>query len=307
MEGDILGKLAWMFDEPFADSSAIPTYHVSRIARKQVTVALSGDGGDENFAGYRRYYFDRLENSIRRFIPYGARRILFGGVAGLYPKGDWLPQPLRAKTMLTNLSLTPERGYFRTRSTFHPEMKRKLFKEEIRKELAGYDSYSVLEKHFDECRGWDPLSRIQYVDVMTYLPDDILVKVDRASMANSLEVRAPLLDSRVMDLAATIPPDLKLNGATGKYLLKKISEPFLPKSVIYRKKMGFSVPMEKWMRTGHVSNLLEDLLGPNSMVGDFMEVKYIARMIDKHRKGVANFGPHLWALVVLEMWNKKYN
>jgi asparagine synthase (glutamine-hydrolysing) len=306
LDEDILGKMAWMFDEPFADSSAIPTYHVSRIARKQVTVALSGDGGDENFAGYRRYYFDLLENRVRGIIPEAVRRIVFGGLAGLYPKGDWLPQPLRAKSMLRNLSLTPERGYFRTRSVFQPEMKRKLLAEDIRRELDGYDSFSVLEKHFNDSRGWNPLSRIQYVDIMTYLPDDILVKVDRASMANSLEVRSPLLDNVLMELVASIPHNLKMNGAENKHILKKMSDPLLPKSIIYREKMGFSVPMKEWVKNKSVSKLIETLLGPGANVREYMDGKFIFHLLKSHRRGTANFENHLWTLMVFEMWHRRY-
>src|SRR5262249_41485998 len=182
----ILDDLVWHFDEPFADSSAVPTYYVSQVAREQVTVCLSGDGGDENFGGYRRYRFDVLENRVRAAVPAGLRRAVFRGLVAIYPKADWLPRMFRAKTLLTNLARTPEQASFRTMGWLWREMKRELYRPAFGQALGGYEPIFVLSSYFDRTRGWDPLSRIQYVDMKTYLVDDILTKVDRASMAHSL-------------------------------------------------------------------------------------------------------------------------
>src|SRR3954452_14397332 len=177
---DIVTKLAWHYDEPFADSSAVPTYYVSKLARQHVTVALSGDGGDENFAGYRRYKFDTRENRVRSLLPGGLRRSVFGPLASLYPKADWAPRIFRAKATLQSLARSPVEGYFNTMSSCPPELKPCLLGAEVLRELNGYDSSEVLRYHFDRAGTDDALSRILYVDIKTYLVDDILVKVDRA-------------------------------------------------------------------------------------------------------------------------------
>jgi asparagine synthase (glutamine-hydrolysing) len=302
----MIDQLAWFYDEPFADSSAVPTFHVSRIARSRVTVALSGDGGDENFAGYRRYYFDRLENRIRQAVPGFGRRLFFGAISRAYPKADWLPQVLRAKSMFQSLSLTPEEGYFRTMSAFLPEMKAAVLQKDILRQLGGYDSFSVLEPHFRRAGPLDPLLRVQYVDMKTYLPDDILVKVDRASMANSLEVRAPLLDHHLMEFAASIPGTLKLRGRTGKYVLKRAAARILPDALVYRKKMGFSIPIDHWLRTSLKPMATDLLLSPGARITRYLDSACIRRMWDQHQKSWKNYGTHLWLLLTLEAWHRKH-
>ena len=217
----ILDDLAWYYDEPFADSSMVPTYYVSQVAREKVTVCLSGDGGDENFAGYRRYKFDYLENRIRAVLPFSLRRPVFGALGQIYPKADWLPQVFRAKTLLLNLSLSPDRAYYHSMSWFQPALKSRLYSQHLSEQLNGYDSFSVMQRYFDRAQDLDPLSKIQYVDMKTYLVDDILTKVDRASMAHALEVRVPLLDHQFMEYAATIPHHLKLHTGNGKHIFKK--------------------------------------------------------------------------------------
>lgn len=303
---EMLWTLARVYDEPFADSSSLPTFHVSRIARKNVTVALSGDGGDENFAGYRRYVFDVLEQRLRRFLPSSLRQPLFGGIARIYPKGDWLPRPLRAKTLLANLSIGSEEGYFRTMSAFLPETKEMLLRPEWLERLSGYDSFSVLDSHFRKAGTTDALSMIQYVDIKTYLPDDILVKVDRASMANALEVRAPLLDHELMEYVATIPSRFKLRGGTGKYILKQVAKGFLSPSLVHRKKMGFSVPLDEWFRGILRPVVMELLLNPKSRVGEYFRPDVVRCLWDEHQSGWRNHGTGLWVLLTLESWHRMY-
>jgi asparagine synthase (glutamine-hydrolysing) len=230
----ILEKLVWHFDEPFADASAIPTYYVSQMARKNVTVAVSGDGGDEVFAGYiRRYSLSRLENMWKEALPLFFRRYMIGPISRVYPKGDYLPRWMRAKYLLMNMPLSPVEAYFRDMSCFLPEEKVKLYYKDFKRSLNGYNPMEQFEFFFEKATNKDHLSRIQYVDFKTYLPEDILVKVDRMSMANSLEVRSPLLDHKFIEFAATIPSDLKLKGNISKYILKKTLENRLPENILY--------------------------------------------------------------------------
>ena len=245
---EIIDKLAWHYDEPFADSSAIPTYYVSKIARRHVTVALGGDGGDENFAGYRRYLFDYRENQMRSMVPAGIRSSIFGPLGRWYPGLAWAPRIFRGKATFQSLSRSPLEGYFNSVSIFRPDEKAALFTNDFKRRLMGYDSLDVFRKYYDEVDTTDPLSRIQYVDIKTYLPDDILTKVDRASMAVSLELRAPLLDHKLMEMVAGMPSEFKLRGKTGKYIFKKAFESILPDNILYRPKQGFAVPLGRWFR-----------------------------------------------------------
>jgi asparagine synthase (glutamine-hydrolysing) len=301
-----LDTLVWYFDEPFADSSMIPTYYVSQVAREQVTVCLSGDGGDENFAGYRRYRFDVLENQLRRLLPAGVRRPLCRTLGRVYPKADWLPQIFRAKTLLTNLSLSPEAAYYQSVRWFTPEMKRRLYRQPLQKTLADYDPFAVMKAYFDRTRDWEPLSRIQYVDIKTYLVEDILTKVDRASMAHSLEVRVPFLDHEVMEYAASIPARYKLYHGEGKYILKKALGELLPAEVLSRRKMGFSLPLGQWLR-GELRPLFEErVLSKNTFVGCLCDTTSIQRWWAQHQRGIRDYSPHLWALLVLDCWGRRF-
>jgi len=302
----ILDDLVWHFDEPFADSSMVPTYYVSQAARERVTVCLSGDGGDENFAGYRRYRFDVLENRIRTMLPYSLRRPVFGTLGWLYPKADWLPQIFRAKTLLTNLSLPSEEGYFHSLSWFDPKMKELLYQDPLKKALDGYDAFSVMKAYFDRTQGWDPLSRIQYVDIKTYLVDDILTKVDRASMAHSLEVRVPLLDHEVMEYAASIPPAYKLHNGDGKYVLKKALQGLLPSEVVTRRKMGFSIPLARWFRDSLKASFEERVFARDAFVSGLFDPSPIRQWWAQHQRGTRDYAYYLWALLVLECWGRKF-
>lgn len=303
---EILDTLSWHYDEPFADSSAIPTYYVSKVAREHVTVALSGDGGDENFAGYRRYRFDRLENSLRRSIPAPVRRYVIGPVARLYPKADWAPQVFRGKTLLTNLSNSPEAGYFNSMSVFKETEKSRLFEGSVYKALGGYSTFSVFEHHFRRAGTDDPLSRVQYVDIKTYLVDDILAKVDRASMAVSLEARVPLLDHKLTEFAATIPSDLKLNGSVGKYIFKRAMRKHLPETVLNRRKMGFAVPLDIWFRHDIRDFTSDILFNPQSGIRDFFDMASVRHCWNQHQSGVRDNSARLWILLMFELWHRKF-
>jgi asparagine synthase (glutamine-hydrolysing) len=302
----ILDTLVWHFDEPFADSSMVPTYYVSQIARERVTVCLSGDGGDENFAGYRRYRFDVFENRVRGLLPAGVRRPVFGTLGTVYPKADWLPRMFRAKTLFTNLALSPERAYGHTMSWFTPAWKRELYRPELQRRVADYDPHSVLEAHFARTEGWDPLSRIQYVDMKTYLVDDILTKVDRASMAHSLEVRVPLLDHEFMERAATIPASYKLRRGEGKFIFKQSLRGTLPSEVIDRPKMGFTIPLARWFRKELRPTFESTVLAPDAYVAEHFEGEALRRMWSLHQQGRRDLAPYLWALLVLEQWGRRF-
>lgn len=304
---DILDKLSWFYDEPFADSSAIPTYYVSKLARENVTVALSGDGGDENFAGYfRRYYYDRLENQIRRWIPTFIRKYGIRDLAAIYPKADWLPQPLRAKTLLTNVSLSPEAGYFNTMTWFNEKLKEKLLNPAIMQSLHGYHPFEQFAKYFDQSATTDPLSRIQYVDIKTYLVDDILTKVDRASMANSLEVRVPILDHLFMEFVAMIPSSLKLKGKKSKYIFKKALQSYLPDEIVHKNKMGFSIPLAKWLEDDLKELFQAEVMQSDSKSREFFNQLMIKDLFVKHMSGQRDFATHMWALLFFEKWAKNF-
>jgi asparagine synthase (glutamine-hydrolysing) len=304
---EILPTLVWHLDEPFADSSALPTYYVSRATRQRVTVALSGDGGDEVFGGYEwRYRLNLLENRVRSHLPGWARRQVLGALHRVWPKGDRLPRPLRWKFFLRNLSLEPERAYFHDMSLFTPTDKDRLLTEDFRRTLDGHDPFALFARLFERTRGLDHLSRLLYVDTKAYLPNDILVKVDRMAMANSLEVRAPLLDHKVMEFAARMPSSFKFRGAVSKYLLKRHLERRVPPSVVHRPKMGFSIPLAGWLR-GQLREMGgELLLSERSRARGYFAPGYVRGLWERHQRGVRNHSHHIWALMTLEMWHRLF-
>jgi asparagine synthase (glutamine-hydrolysing) len=235
---DLIDTLAALYDEPFADSSAIPTYRVCQLARKHVTVALSGDGGDESFGGYRRYRLHLIEERLRGALPQTLRAPLFGMLGRLYPKADWAPRMFRAKTTFEGMARSSVAGYFHSMSILREPMRDELFSSRFKAELAGYNAQEVFDRHAGRADTDDPLALIQYLDLKTYLVGDINTKVDRASMAHSLEVREPLMDHELVEWLATLPSSLKLRGQEGKHLLKKSMADKLPKEILYRPKDG---------------------------------------------------------------------
>lgn len=300
----IIERLVWHFDEPFADSSAVPTWYVSQMARRKVTVALSGDGGDETFAGYvRRYGMNRVEDGIRQKIPAAFRQGLLAPLARIYPRADFLPRPLRLKAFLTNLSLSLDQAYFRDMSFyFKPEMKRQLYTPAFAAQVGKSRAQAVLGAHFASNPNPDPVTRVQYVDIKTYLPEDILVKVDRMSMAHSLEVRAPILDHKLMEYAARLPSTLKLNGQESKYIFKKMNEKRLSADILYRKKQGFCVPLDAWMR-GELKELAQDVLFSGAL-DELFNRGYVRQLWGGHQGGRENNGTQLWGLLMFGLWKK---
>jgi asparagine synthase (glutamine-hydrolysing) len=298
---EVVDKLVWHYDEPFADSSAVPTYYVSKIARQHVTVALGGDGGDENFAGYRRYRFDRFENRVRSVVPAALRRPLFGTLGHFYPPLAWAPRVLRGRATFQSLARSPVEGYFNSVSIFRPDEKARVLDPDFKSTLNGYDSCDVLQQYYDRADTSDPLARIQYVDIKTYLTDDILTKVDRASMAVSLEVRAPLLDHKLMERMATMPSGLKLRGGEGKYLFKKAMEPVLPRQVLQRRKQGFCIPVDRWFRRELREFAQEAIFSASAGI---LNLGYVTRIWQDHQNNTANRAAHLWSLLMFAKWEQ---
>jgi asparagine synthase (glutamine-hydrolysing) len=301
----LLDTLADLYDEPYADSSAIPTYRVCELARKRVTVALSGDGGDEHFVGYRRYRWHMNEERLRSRLPLGLRRPLFGTLGRLYPKADWAPRVLRAKTTFESLARDSVDAYMHTVSHTSDEQRAALFSPALMSELQGYRAVEVLRRHAARAGTDDPMSLVQYLDVKTYLVGDILTKVDRASMAHSLEVRVPLLDHKFVEWAATVPSHYKLRGQEGKYLLKKSLEPYLPSDILYRPKMGFGVPLAKWFR-GPLRDRVRTALTEGSLVeSGLFNPSYLKQLVDHHQSGMRDHSTVLWSLMMFEATMKQ--
>ena len=300
----VLDRLAWFYDEPFADSSAVPTYYVSQAARRHVTVALSGDGGDENFAGYRRYYHDLLENRCRSYVPQEIRSPLFSALGRWYPKLDWAPRMFRAQATFRAFARTPVEGYFYSVSGIKPETTQLLLSGDLLRSVNGYSPATLFEDFYNRPKTADHLSRLQYLDMKTYLVDDILVKVDRASMANSLEVRCPILDHKFMELAARIPSDLKLKDGQGKYIFKKALARLLPDDVLTRRKQGFAVPLASWFRK-ELRELSGDLLLSQDPLG-VLQSQVVASLWKQHQSGLSDHSAALWTILMYRLWQRTY-
>ena len=301
----LLDTLADLYDEPYADSSAIPTYRVCQLARKRVTVALSGDGGDENLAGYRRYRYAMAEDAVRSRVPPAMRKLVFGPLGKYYPKADWAPRVFRAKTTFESLSRDLVEGYFHGVSLMSDAMRATLFSDRFRTDLQGYRAIEVMQGHASNSPTDDPLSMIQYLDMKTYLPGDILTKVDRASMAHALEVRVPLLDHKLVEWISGLPPDMKLRGSEGKYIFKKSLEPYLTEDILYRKKMGFSVPLASWFRGPLRQRVRDSLLGPMLAETGIFNRQFLAELVEQHQSGRRDYSASIWALLMFEAFLRK--
>lgn len=306
---ELLPKLAWEFDEPFADSSAIPTYYVSKMARENVTVVLSGDGGDETFAGYSRYASASWFYRWTKFAPYPLRRIFFGGVSSLMPYG------MRGKGFLRHLTLSPFEYYKGMITQEDSKYFDELFNKDVVSEIAGHrgekngilkSNNSMMEEFYNRYPNDDYLTKIQYLDTKTYLAEDILTKVDRASMLCSLETRAPLLDHEVLEFAARIPSSYKIRNSQKKYIFKKTMSEFLPSDIVNRDKMGFCTPLRHWFKKD-VAGYAEDmLLGEKCRSRGFFNTKFIESLISSHRLKYRDLSSHIWQLLFFEHWCRNW-
>lgn len=300
---DVLPTLAWHFDEPFADSSAIPSYYVAKMSREHVTVVLNGDGGDECFGGYRRYVAMARSRRITLPSALGPRLDRLGALLAAHSAAH---SPLwKAGRVLGLLSHPPSRRYARMMSYFTPEQKFALYSDALREQLAGVDSYEIMDAAFTASRADSELGTIMDVDINTYLPGDLLVKVDITTMANSLEARSPFLDHRLMEWAAGLPADLKVRGRTTKYLLKKAVADWLPPELPHRPKMGFGVPMAAWLRT-ELRELSWDLLTDQTARSrGLFRPETITRLLRGHEEG-DDHSVRIWALIQFELWHRVF-
>ncbi|MBA3037209.1 MAG: asparagine synthase (glutamine-hydrolyzing), partial [Desulfobacterium sp.] len=301
----VIEKLAWHYDEPFADSSAVPTFYVSETARKNVTVALSGDGGDENFAGYRRYWLDMRENMVRNVVPQKLREPIFGTIGRLFPKADYLPQIFRGKAFISNVARDPVGAYFFSVSAMYNDTKNELLHPDVKKAISGYDTRDIFYQYYNNAPAEDHLSKIQYLDIKTYLCDDILTKVDRASMAVSLEVRCPILDHEFMEYVAKIPSKMKLQGTEGKVIFKKAFKRYLPDDILYRKKMGFGVPILEWLR-GELHDYAKPLILDGQATRNLLHRPVLEKMWSEHQSKIRNRATELWQVMMLNLWYDRF-
>ncbi len=302
---DLVGRLIDFYDEPFGDSSAMPTFRLCALARENVTVALSGDGGDELFAGYRRYLFHARQEQLRAWLPPGVRKILFGALGAIYPKLDWAPRYLRAKNTFQELGADSAGGFFASVSVMNDDMRARLRSQLQTRALAGYHPSNIIRTHMNAAGTDDVLAQAQYADIKTWLPGDILTKVDRASMANSLEVRCPMLDFRFAQWSAGIRPDQKLHGGVGKYLLKKACEPYVSDDILYRPKQGFSIPLAAWFRGPLRQKLRDTVGGPILADSGYFNPGALIQLVDEHQSGRRDHSPALWLLLMLEAFLRR--
>lgn len=300
----IVDRLSYFFDEPFADASAVPTYYLSEATRTRVTVALSGDGGDETYAGYRRYWFDGFEHRMRRWMLGGLGQSVARGLSSVYPKADWLPRPLRAKTLLGNLGDGPAAAYYRTITQMGERAKHALLAPDLVAALGDYDPLARFRDVYEGVEASDSISRAQATDLVTYLADDILTKVDRASMAHSLEVRVPILDHTAVEFAARVPRDLRLNGREHKYLLKRAVRGTIPDEILDGRKHGFEVPLKAWFR--NELRPLAESLGERAAIRDHFRVDAVQALVRDHVRGLADHSVALWTLLMFDRWAERF-
>jgi len=299
----LLDRLPGLYDEPFADSSAMPTYRVCELARRDVTVVLSGDGGDENLAGYRRYgqHLDDLARKAR--VPNALARLL-AGIGRFYPDSPRLPKILRRRQGLLSMAQDAVEGFCEINAVIKRDLRARLYNPRFKQRLQGYEASQVFREHAAAAPTDDPLSLAQYLDLKTYLPGDILTKVDRASMAHSIEVRVPLLDHQLVEWFSSLPTGLKRHHGEGKYLLKRAMEPWLPNDILYRPKQGFAVPLTDWFR-GPLRERLRSALSSEALrAADVFDARQLARLFDEHDKGRRDWGTPLWSVLMFEAFLK---
>jgi asparagine synthase (glutamine-hydrolysing) len=302
----LIDTLAALYDEPYADSSAIPTYRVCQLAKKRVTVALSGDGGDENLAGYRRYRWHLYEERMRSILPDALRQPLFGFLGHIYPKADWAPKMFRAKSTFEALGRDAVAGYFHSVSVMSDALRTRLFSDSFKRELQGYRAVEVLRRHDANAPHDDPVSRVQYLDMKTYLVGDINTKVDRASMAHSLEVREPLMDHKLMEWVSGLPRSFKLKGLEGKYVFKKALEPHLPDDILYRPKMGFAVPLASWFRGPLKQRVRDAVLGQTLAGTGIFNMDFLREMVNQHQSGLRDYSASIWVVLMFEAFLRQH-
>jgi asparagine synthase (glutamine-hydrolysing) len=303
---EVLPTLVEHYGEPYADSSAIPTYYVARETRRHVTVALNGDGGDECFAGYERYAAMKLAGKYRS-VPGLLREGLIKNAVALYPTSETRRSRARdLKRFLDAASLPTVERYMRWISVLDTPAKDDLYTADFRREMAGHEAADFVAPWFAQANGAGLVDASLLADTMTYLPNDLLVKVDIASMAVSLEARSPFLDHHVIEFAASLPENLKLRGLTSKYLLKRVLAKLLPAENLSRRKMGFGVPIGHWLRGQMQPFLRETLLSEKALGRGFFRPEAVTRMVELHTRGERDYAHQLWTLLMLELWFQRF-
>ena len=303
---EVLPILVEHYGEPYADSSAIPTFYVSKETRKFVTVALNGDGGDESFAGYERHAAMRLAENYHR-LPAFVRKSLIETAVNLVPTSELKKSRVRdAKRFLQAASLPKVERYFRWMSTFNREAKKKLYTREFTETVEGQNPSRFLDEWFANANGSGILDATLLTDQMTYLPNDLLVKVDIASMANSLEARSPFLDHKVIEFAASLPENIKMKRFETKSLLKKVAAKLVPPEVIYRRKMGFGVPIGNWFRGEMKDFVREILLSEKCLKRGIAKPEMITRYVHEHTNSERDHAFQIWTLLMLELWFQRF-
>ena len=301
----VLPRIAWHLDEPFADPSAVPTWYVSQETRRRVTVALSGDGGDELFAGYgEKYGMHLMEERLRSFIPGALRQGLFPALGRSWPRSPGLPRALRLGGLFRNLAVDAPRSYDLDRRLIPPHLETRLFGEGLARRRRRFDPFAAIEPHLARAPR-EPLARALYLDLKTWLADDGLVKVDRMSMAHALEVRCPMLDHRIIEFAARLPARLKLAGGTTKVLLRRVAARRLPAGILSRPKRGFAPPISRWLREDLRDFSRDLLLGADAFGGGLFERREVERLLDDHAAYRLEAGWALWTLLMLEVWGRE--
>ena len=303
---DLVERLVGHLDEPFGDFSIFPTYMVSEVARRNVKVVLSGDGGDELFGGYDTYVAQSMDRYYRN-LPAGIRRNLLPGLmARVSPRPEKKGVINKTKRFIEGAALSPSLQHTRWMMFTSYEDRKNLYRPEISAALNGKSTAEIFEGHFNRKSHWNPLAQQQYVDIKTYLVDDILTKVDRMSMAVSLEARVPLLDYRIVELAVNLPSRMKINRGETKYILKKAMSERLPHDVLYKPKQGFSIPLKHWLR-GSLKPMMTDLLSPEKVrQRGYFNPECVNGWVEDHLNGVQNHSHRLWALMVFEIWNQQF-
>ena len=297
---EMIGSLAAMFDEPFADASALPTWRVCQLAREKVTVALSGDGADEAFAGYRRHVFQRGEDRLRQLLPQSVRSRVFGRLGALYPKADWAPRPLRAKTTLLSLAGDSASGYAGALGVTTPEVRDSLWSGDFRRLRGDYRAENAMLDLMRNAPARSGLDRAQYADLKFWLPGDILTKVDRTSMAVSLEAREPLLDHRLIEFAATLPESMRIRAGQGKWLMKRTMRRYLPSDILYRPKQGFVTPVAQWFR-GPLAQTAREIGSSATLIRTgWFDHRRLSHLAEAHIAGKSDNSRLLWQLLMLE-------
>jgi asparagine synthase (glutamine-hydrolysing) len=302
---ETIQRIGRHLDEPLADSSAIPTWYVCEMARRNVTVALSGDGGDESFGGYTfRYVPHVAESGLRARLPTAVRVPVFGALGAVWPASARLPQPLRLRTIFGNLARSDSAAYYEDLVWLKSDSRERLYAPRFAQELAGFSPMELVKPCYEQGGGTDPLSRSQRADLQVYMADDVLAKVDRMSMAHSLETRAPLLDYRILEFAARLPAELKLNRGVGKVLLRRLAQRRLPAKVATERKRGFSVPLADWLRGELAEFAYERIFAHNRVVAEHLNVPFARLFWTEHYSGARDHSVVLWGLMMLGLWDE---